>query len=131
MNYSSFTRSGLFTLIRDQKAALLNMTTGSTHPSEEKIKETQAELDNMVSALNSTSITTPSIAQKRTYNYDLAMRQQSLRDPMKQKKFYPGNDVNQFITVLNKVCMIHVIQEPVTYPSLEEEFAKAAQDLLD
>ena len=40
------------------------MTTGSTHPSEEKIKETQADLDNMVTALNSASITTPSVAQK-------------------------------------------------------------------
>ena len=51
---------------------------------------------------------------------------------MKQKKnFYPGNDVNQFITALNKAYMIQVIPELATYPSLEEEFVKAAQDLLD
>ena len=50
---------------------------------------------------------------------------------MKQKKFYHGNDVIQFITALNKVYMIHVIPELVTYPSLEEEFVKAPQDLLD
>ena len=62
------------------------MTTDPTHPSEEKIKETQADLDNMVSALNSVSITTPSIAQKSTHNYDLPMWQQSLRDAMKQKQ---------------------------------------------
>ena len=73
INYSSFTCSELFTLIRDQKAALHNMTMGLTQPSEEKIKETQADLDNMVTALNSASVTTPSIAQKSTYNYDLAM----------------------------------------------------------
>ena len=30
MNFSSFTRSELFPLISDQKAAFLNMTTGST-----------------------------------------------------------------------------------------------------
>ena len=131
MNYSSFTRSELFTLIRDQKAALLNMKTGPTHPSEEKIKETQADLDNMVTALNSASITTPSIAQKSAHNYNLAMRQQSLRGAMKQQAFYPGNGVNQFITALNKVYMIHIISELVTYPSLEEAFVKAAQDLLD
>ena len=107
------------------------MTTGWTHPSEEKIKETQADLDNMVTVLNSASIKTPSIAKKSAYNYDLAMRQQSLRDAMKQKKFYPGNDINQFITALNKVYMIPVIPELATYPSLEEEFVKAAQDLLD
>ena len=59
------------------------MTMGPTHPSEEKIKKTQADLDNIVTALNSASITTPSIAKK---NYDLAMQQQSLRDAMKQKK---------------------------------------------
>ena len=63
----------------------------------------------MVTALNSVSIMTSSIAQKSTYNYDLAMRQQSLQDAMK-KKFYPGNDINQFITALNKVYMIHVIR---------------------
>ena len=89
MDYSNFTRSELFTLIRDQKATLLNMTTGPTHPSEEKIKETQADLDNMVTALNSAFITTPFIAQKSAHNYDLAMRQQSLRDAMKQKKILP------------------------------------------
>ena len=139
MNYSCFTRSELFTLIRDKKkkkkkrAALLNVAKGLIHPSEEKIKETQADLDNMVTVLNSASITTPSIAQKSAYNYNLAMRQQSLRDAMKQKKkkFHPGIDVNQFITALNKAYMIHVIPELTTYPSLEEEFVKAAQDLLD
>ena len=35
------------------------------------------------------------------------------------------------ITALNKAYMIHVIPELATYPSLEEEFVKAAQDLLD
>ena len=51
---------------------------------------------------------------------------------MKQKKtLYPGNAVNQFITALNKVYMIHVIPELATYSSLKEEFVKAAQDLLD
>ena len=51
---------------------------------------------------------------------------------MKQKKkFYPGNDINQFIIALNKAYMIHVILELATYPSLEEEFVKAAQDLFD
>ena len=84
--YSNFTRSELFTLIRDQKATLLNMITGRTHPSEEKIKETQGDLDNMVTALNSASIMTQSIAQKSAHNYKLAMRQQSLRDSIKKKK---------------------------------------------
>ena len=41
------------------------MTTVQTHPSEDKIKETQTDLDNIVTALNSASITTPSIAQKK------------------------------------------------------------------
>ena len=44
------------------------MTTGPTHPSKEKIKETQADLDNMVTALNSASITSPSIAKKNAHN---------------------------------------------------------------
>ena len=35
------------------------------------------------------------------------------------------------ITALNKVYMIHVIPELATYSSLEEEFVKAAKDLLD
>ena len=107
------------------------MTTGPTHPSEEKIKETQADLDNMVTALNSASIMIPSIAQKSAHNYDLAMQQQSLQDTMKQKKIYPGNYVNQFITALNKAYIIHVIPELATYPSLEEDFVKAVQDLLN
>ena len=88
MDYSNFTGSELFTLTIDQKAALLHMTTGPTHPSEEKIKETQADLDNMVTAMNSAFITTLSIAQKNAHNYDLAMRQQSLRDAIKQKNLY-------------------------------------------
>ena len=51
---------------------------------------------------------------------------------MRQKKsFNPGNDVNQFITVLNKVYTIYVIPELATYPRLEAEFVKAAKDLLD
>ena len=89
MNYSSFTRSELFTLIRDQKAALLNMKTGPTHPSEEKIKETPADLDNMVTTLNSASITSPSTAQKIAHNYDLAMRQQSQQARWNKKNILP------------------------------------------
>ena len=132
MNYSSFTRSGLFTLIRDQKAALLNMTTGSIHPSEEKIKETQADLDNMVTAPNSASITTQSIAKKKAPTTTIWQCDNShFETQWNKKKFYPGNDVNQFITALDKVYMIHVIPELATYPSLEEEFVKAAQDLID
>ena len=47
---------------------------------------------------------------------------------MKQKKtLYPGNDANQFITALNKAYVIHVTPELATYPSLKEEFVKAAQ----
>ena len=41
------------------------MTTDPTHPSEEKIKEIQAELNKMVTALNSASVMTPSTAKKR------------------------------------------------------------------
>ena len=127
MNYSSFTRSELFTLIRDQKAALLNMTTGSTYPSEEKIKETQDDLDNMMTALNSASITTPSIAKKKAPTTTIWQCNDSHFEMQWNKKtFYPGNDVNQFITALNKVYMIHVIPELATYLSLKEEFIKAA-----
>ena len=70
--------------MKDQKAILLNMTVGRTHPSEEKIKETRADLDNMVTALNYASITTLSIAQKSAHNYDLAMRQQSRNETKKK-----------------------------------------------
>ncbi len=50
---------------------------------------------------------------------------------MRQKTLNPGNDVNQFITVLNNAYTIYVIPELATYPSLETGFAKAAKDLVD
>ena len=50
---------------------------------------------------------------------------------MRQKPINPGNDVNQFITVLNKAYIINVIPEHATYSSLEAEFVKAAKDLLN
>ena len=85
----------------------------------------------MLDARKLATMTTPLTAQK-TDNYGLIIWQQSLCDIMRQKNhFNPGNDMNQFTTVLNKTYMIHVITELVTYPSLEAEFVKAAKDLLN
>ena len=131
MAYTELTRPELFALIKEQKTSLFNLKAGPTRPSEEKINEAQADIDKMLAALKYATRTTPSTAQKAN-DYDLVMRQQSLRDVMRLKRtFSPGNDVNQFITILNKAYTIHVMPELATYPSLEGEFVKAAKDLLD
>ena len=131
MDFTELTRSELFTLIMKQKTSLFNMKVGPTRTSDERIKEAQADIKKMLNALKLATTTTPSAAQK-TYNYGQIMLQQSLCDVIEPKKpFIPGNDVNQFITVLNKAYIINVIPELATYPSLEAEFANSAKDLLD
>ena len=101
----------------------------STRPSDERIKEAQADINKLLNALKFAT-TTPPTAQK-TDDYGLVIQQQSLRDVTRlNKTFNPGNDLNQF-TILNKASTIHVIRQLAIYPSLEAEFIKAAKDLLD
>lgn len=47
------------------------------------------------------------------------------------KRFHPGNNVNQFITDLNKPYTIHVKSELAQYPRMETEFIKITKQLLD
>lgn len=64
-------------------------------------------------------------------NYELMMRLQSLRDTLRNiKTFNSGNDVNRFITDLNKAYTIHDKPELVSHPRIEEGFIKKCQQLL-
>lgn len=129
--YSDFTRAELFTLIREQKALMFNIKIRDTQPSEHTLRELQEDIDEMLSAMRLSTLTTPHTNRSKG-DYSLIIWQQTIRDIMKQQKsFQPGNDVNQFITALSKAYAIHVAPELDNYPSLEGEFVKSAKDLLD
>jgi len=65
-------------------------------------------------------------------SHGLMMRQQSLRDSMRDiKGFNPGNDIHRFITDLNQAYTINVKPELADYPEMEGEFLKIAKRLLD
>ena len=88
MSFTKLTRSSLFAFIKVQDTSLFNFKSDPTRPSDERIKEAQANI-----------------------NF--------------------GNDVSQFISVLNKVYIIHVMPELATYPYLEAELVKTDMDLLN
>ena len=133
MDYTRLTRPEILGFIRDQEKNLFDIKLCPTPARPELILEITGKITKMMEALDQAKPTpTPPQAAQKADNYGILMRQQSLRDVMRLKKnFNPGNDVNQFITSINKAYTIHVMPELANYPSLETEFVKAAKDLLD
>ena len=82
MDFTKLTRSELFTLIKEQKTSLFNLKAGPTRPSDERIKEAQADINETLDALKLATTTPPPTAQKID-DYGPIMRQQSLRDVMR------------------------------------------------
>lgn len=101
MDYSGCTRNELLSFIRDQKSALLQLKSSTSRPDEALITEIKVDLEIMLSTLKSTTLTDTPKADNNDYN--LMIRLQAIHDSVKDiKKFNPGNDVNRFITDVNK-----------------------------
>lgn len=130
MDYSGCTRNELLSFIRDQKSALLQLKSSTSRPDEALILEIKADLEIMLSTLKSTTLNDTPKADNNDYN--LMIRLQAIHDSVKDiKKFNPGNDVNRFITDVNKTYMIHVKPEIGTHPSIEKEFVRICKQLLN
>ena len=96
------------------------------------ISELKTDLHELLTALQTTAHDRSHTLQQHTTNYELLLRQQSLRDATKSIwTFEPGSDVNRFITDLNKAHTIHVKPELREYPAMEKEFVKLAKQLLN
>ena len=96
------------------------------------ISELKTDLHKLLTALQTTAHDRSHTLQQHTTNYELLLRQQSLRDATKSiRTFEPGSDVNRFITDLNKAYTIHVKPELREYPEMEKEFVKLAKQLLN
>ena len=112
MNYSSLTRTELTILIKKQKIALLNIKCSSTRPGETRIADAEIDI-HMLTALSLTTTSSPSATHTDT-PHGLMIRQQSLRDSVKDiKNFNPGNDIHHFITDLNQAYIITIREATV------------------
>ena len=124
MDYSGLTRTELFALVKKYKLTLLNLKCGPT------IAEAQKDIDDMLTTLSQATTTATSTTHTNT-SHGLMMRQQSLRDAMRDiRSFNPGNNIHRFISDLNQAYTINVKPELTNYPEMEEEFLKIAKRLL-
>lgn len=133
MEYSGLSRSEILELIKQQKTAILqtkiDMERADNPQTQSIINELKADLHELLAALQTT---THDRSHTPRTDYELLMRQQSLRDATKSiRAFEPGNDVNRFITDLSKAYTIHVKPELSEYPEMEKEFVKLAKQLLN
>ena len=129
-------RSEILELIKQQKAAILqtkiDMEPADNLQAQLIISELKKDLHELLTALQTTAHDRSHTLQQHTTNYELLLRQQSLRDATKSiRTFEPGSDVNRFITDLNKAYTIHVKPELREYPAMEKEFVKLAKQLLN
>ena len=113
MEYSSLSRSEILELIKQQKAVILqtkfDMEPADNPQAQLIISELKTDLHELLTALQTTAHDRSHTLQQHTTNYELLLRQQSLRDATKSiRTFEPGSDVNRFITDLNKAYTIHV-----------------------
>ena len=136
MEYSGLSRSEILELIKQQKAAILqtkiDMEPADNPQAQLIISELKTDLHELLTALQTTAHDRSHTLQQHTTNYELLLRQQSLRDATKSiRTFEPGSDVNRFITDLNKAYTIHVKPELREYPAMEKEFVKLAKQLLN
>ena len=136
MEYSGLSRSEILELIKQQKAAILqtkiDMEPADNPQAQLIISELKTDLHELLTALQTTAHDRSHTLQQHTTNYELLLRQQSLRDAIKSiRTFEPGSDVNRFITDLNKAYTIHVKPELREYPAMEKEFVKLAKQLLN
>ena len=136
MEYSCLSRSEILELIKQQKAAILqtkiDMEPADNPQAQLIISELKTDLHELLTALQTTVHDRSHTLQQHTTNYELLLRQQSLRDATKSiRTFEPGSDVNRFITDLNKAYTIHVKPELREYPAMEKEFVKLAKQLLN
>ena len=136
MEYSGLSRSEILELIKQQKAAILqtkiDMEPADNPQAQLIISELKTDLHELLTALQTTAHDRSHTLQHHTTNYELLLRQQSLRDATKSiRTFEPGSDVNRFITDLNKAYTIHVKPELREYPAMEKEFVKLAKQLLN
>lgn len=84
---------------------------------------TKAVIDELQSDLKNLPLLEPQIQPTTHPDNELIMRQQSIRDAIRDiRKFEPGNDVNCFITNLNKTHTIQVKPELANYPRMKDEF---------
>ena len=130
MDMSNFTRAEIIDQINKLRAEI-RTTKGSPTPNQQILTSLENELREWNDAL---ALASPSPAQHHTVqaDYTLMMRQQSLRDAMRDvPTFEPGTDVNRFITNINKIYAIHVRPDISNYPGLEGEFVRLAQQKLD
>ena len=85
----------------------------------------------MLTALSQATTTSTSTTPTNT-SFRLMMRQQSLRDAVRDiRSFNLGNNVHCFISDLNQAYTINVKPELTNYPEMEEEFLKIAKWPLD
>ena len=136
MEYSGLSRSEILELIKQQKTAILqtkiDMEPADNPQAQLIISELKTDLHKLLTALQTTAHDRSHTLQQHTTNYELLLRQQSLRDATKSiRTFEPGSDVNRFITDLNKAYTIHVKPELREYPAMEKEFVKLAKQLLN
>ena len=104
---------------------LLNLKCSPTRPDEATITEAQKDIEDMLTTLSQATTTATSTTHTNT-SHGFMMRQQSLRDAMRDiRTFNPGNNVHRFISDLNQAYTINV------KPEMEEEFLKIAKRLLD
>ena len=125
MEYSSLSRSEILELIKQQKAVILqtkiDMEPADNPQAQLIISELKTDLHELLTALQTTAHDRSHTLQQHTTNYELLLRQQSLRDATKSiRTFEPGSDVNRFITDLNKAYTIHVKPELREYPAVEK-----------
>ena len=136
MEYSGLSRSEILELIKQQKAAILqtkiDMEPADNPQAQLIISELKTDLHELLTALQTTAHDRSHTLKQHTTNYELLLRQQSLRDATKSiRTFELGSDVNRFITDLNKAYTIHVKPELREYPAMEKEFIKLAKQLLN
>ena len=125
-----FTRTDILDEMRIVKA-LIRTAENRTPPNEGELSRLKAELQLYAEAL-ANAPPGPALQPTTQSDYTLMMRQQSLRDAMRDiLTFEPGTDVNRFITNINKIYMIHVKPDLTDYPGLEGEFLRLAQQRID
>ena len=103
MEYSGLSWSEILELIKQQKAVILqtkiDMEPADNPQAQLIISELKTDLHELLTALQTTAHDRSHTLQQHTTNYELLLRQQSLRDATKSiRTFEPGSDVNRFIT---------------------------------
>ena len=136
MDFIGCTYLDILIFIKQQQSLIMDLkvNTKLTHESWRKIEFKEMLLK--YSIQRNGGCTTFS-KRKYQYNqnstdYKLLIQQQSLCDAMIDiKKFEPGNDVNRYMTNLNKRSATRVRPDLTNHPRIKGQFVKAAKQQLD